>query len=262
MINVLATAVLALTATVNAQELVRFQPEPDFDSMVHSIAAPMAAKDAFAGLQECGVVDAKTFRPVTVAQAEQMIAPCLKAVGTRYAEPVTLERIAASNEGGFSIQVEGIAIYIPAEIPVTAPLYKDLKYSLQQRNGRILGHVVLIRRGAAPDTLKDGKEVKALSNASKSLVQNAVDSCMQPMVLRKIETAEDFILYYGRCIVSDKNLKVRELRPAPNHPMTVAVLSQAETPTVQSLNGTVTVVAENGPVTVSVLAYPQTVYLP
>lgn len=259
MIKLFTAAILALSAAANAQQVVRFQPEPDFNLMVREVAAPMAAKDAFAGLQECGVVDAKTFRPVTVAQAEQMIAPCLKAVGTRYAQSVTLERIAASNDGVFSVQVEGIAIYIPSEIAVTDALYKDLQYGIQKRNGRILGHPVLLRRGAAPDRNKD---VKALAEAPKSLVQNAIDGCMQPMVLRKVETAEDFILYYGRCITQDKSLKVRELRAAPNHPMSVTLLSLADGPTVQSLNGAVTVLAENGPVTVKVLAYPQTVYLP
>lgn len=258
--NAFAAALILLASSARAQQVVRFQPEPDFEYMIHTAVAPMQAKDAFAGLAECGVVDAKTFAPVTVAKAEQMLAPCLAAVSRRYATPVAVERMAAAAEGGFSTQVEGIAIYVPQSVAVTDALMKDLQFALEHRQGHILGHLVMIRRGEAPSNLK---QVKALGEASeKSAVQTAVDECFQPMSLRRIDTSEDFILYYGRCIVSAKNLKVRELHPAPGHPMSVALLSTGDTPTVRSMNGTVTVVAANGPVTVSVLAYPETVYLP
>jgi hypothetical protein len=167
--------------------------------------------------------------------------------------------MSTASEGGFSVQVEGLALWVPENVAVTDSLMKDLHFAIEHRQGRILGHMVMIRRGEAPSTTKS---VKALGETNKSAVQSAVDQCFQPMSLRRIDTAEDFILYYGRCITEAKNLKVREMHPAPGHPMSVALLSMGDTPTVRSMNGPVTVVAANGPVTVSVMAYPETVYLP
>lgn len=259
--NALFASILLCAATASAQEMpIRFMPEPDFENAINVVTQPMKAKDAFAGLQECGVADAKTFKPVTIAQAQQMLAPCVVAVGRRYNQNISIERLATAAEGGFSVQIEGLAIYVPENVAITDALMKDLNRSLEIRNGRVLGHPVVIRRGAAPSANKPA--FKSAGADVVSAVQNAVDACFQPMSLRRIETAEDFILYYGRCIAEDKTLKVRELHPAPGHPMSVNLVSMADVPTVRSLNGAVKVAAANGLVTVSVIAYPETIYLP
>lgn len=180
---------------------------------------------------------------------------CVKAVGVRYNLPVTLERVAASAEGSVSIQVEGLALYIPASVGITDPLMKDLSFGIEKRQHRILGHRVMIRRGAAPKTTK---RVGAKSAASASVAQDAIDQCILPTVLRKIESSDDFIRYYGRCLVNFEALKIQTVRPSAGRSLSVTLLSLADAPTVRSLNGSLTVNAANGPVTVSVLAYPET----
>lgn len=251
--------VAAFTTAASAQNLpIRYQPEPDFETILHTAVAPMKGKDAFAGLAECSVLDAKTFAPVTVAQAHQMIAPCVKGVGQRYGAELTLERLAASAEGEVSVQVEGLAIYVPAAVAVTSPLMRDLQRGLDARQGRVLGHPVTIRRGPAPSADKPAKA----SLEKTGLVQAALDRCLQPMVLRRIDSSEDFILYYGRCLADAKELKIREMRPAAGRAMGITLLSLAEEPVVRGLNGPVSVVAANGPVTLTVVAYAQTTYLP
>ena len=254
-ISALAFAVLAAAAVVTrAQDApLRYMPEPNYEKLIHVIAEPMQAKDPFVGLSECGVVDAKTFAPVTAAQAELMLEPCIESLNRRYNTTLTLARLAEAASGGVSTQVEGLAIYVPSGIALTSPVMRDLQHGLDARQHTILGHRVVIRRGQAPSTLKAGQ---------KSALQAAVDGCMQPMALRPILSAEDFIQYYGRCILKAEALKVRALRAAPAHPMTVELVSVADIRTVRALNGPVSVRAAGDLVTVSVLAYPETVYLP
>src|SRR5207248_1799823 len=81
----LAALFLSFAVPARSQSLpVRFQPEPDFEMLIRTVAAPLKPRDAFAGLAECAVVDARTFARVTIAQAEQMLTPCMAGVGRRY----------------------------------------------------------------------------------------------------------------------------------------------------------------------------------
>jgi hypothetical protein len=82
------------------------------------------------------------------------------------------------------------------------------------------------------------------------------------MVLRDIHSAEDFLKYYGHCIISYSVLKVREVRPAVGHTFGITLLSAADRAIVESLNGTVSVNSSQGRVTLLVLAYQESFYLP
>jgi hypothetical protein len=250
-----AAAVLAaLAVPAFAEEIsYTYQPEPAFERMIVRVAEPMRAKDAFAGLEECAVVDARTFRPVTAAQAEALLKPCVTAVGRRYGKDVTLEKLAAAPEGSMSTQVEGLALYLPADVAVTEPLMRDVQFGLGRRGDRVLGHQVLVRRGLpAPSS---NKPVTTPAALTRSVLQAAVDACPRTMVVRRIETSADFIAAYGGCILADKKLQVSLIRPAAAQPMGVLVQSDADAPVVRSLNGVVTIPAAGGPVMVSVAAF-------
>ena len=255
-----AAVVAACAAPLRAQEFpIRYQPEPAFETIVVRAVDSMKPKDAFAGLEECVVVDARTFRPVPIAQASAMLSPCIAAVARRYGKTVKIDRLAIAPEGTMSAQVEGLAIYLSADIAVTDPVMRDLQYALSRRDGRILGHPVTVRRGAPQAS--SNKPITTPAALTRSSLQGAVDSCLHTLNIRRIETSEDFIQYYGACIVADKQLQVREIRPAAGQPLGVTVQSLADAPTVRSLNGLIKVPTAKGPVIVSVVAYAQSVAL-
>jgi hypothetical protein len=258
MTTLAALFVLLATPCAAQDAPVQYLPEPDFETIVQKTVEPLKAKDAFHGLEECAVVDARTIAPVTLAKAEEMIAPCVTGLGRRYGAELVVQRLAAAAEGDFAIQVEGLAIYVPAETAVTSPLMKDINRGLALRKGKILGHRVALRRGPAPSANKPGPE----KGAQISAAQGAIDRCVMTAVVRQIDSSEDFLKHYGGCLMRAPELKVREMRPAPGQKLTVALLSLAEEKIVQSLTGRVSVPGADGPVNVSLVAYPQVVSLP
>ena len=203
----IAALVLALIAARSAAQdfPVHYLPEPDFESIVYGVVAPLQAKDAFGGLAECSVIDARTFVPVTLAKAQEMVAPCVAGLGRRYGISMIVERMAAGNEVG--TQIEGLALWVPGNVSVTSAVMKDLHLGLSLRNSRILGHPATVRRGAAPSADKPACRRRV------SAAQAAIDRCMVTMVLRhrdergfKIRPLPHF----------SSELKVKDLRPAPD----------------------------------------------
>lgn len=149
LLSLLLAAIAAPAYAADFEVPIRYQPEPAFEQIIARAVEPLKARDAFAGLEECMVVDARTFRPVAAAQAEEMLAPCIAAVARRYNQSVKIERLTAAPEGSMTAQVEGLAIYVPEGAAITDPVMRDLNHALSRRAGRILGHPVSVRRAVA-----------------------------------------------------------------------------------------------------------------
>lgn len=250
----LAVAALTFLFAVAAraeEPTFQFLPEPDLQAIVVKTVEPLKAKDAFAGLPQCSVVDAKTFAPVNTAQALKMLKPCFQAVSERYGQPVRLEPLAFAQSETLAPQMEGLAVYVPEQLGVLSPLMRDLEHALETRRGRILGQPVVIRRGSVAS---DNKPLTSPDALTISALQRTIDGCYTTQVVRSIATSEDFIASYGRCIVSDPDLRVRAIRPTRGQ-LGVQLQSDADLNVVRTLNGQVRVFGGEGPVTVSVVAY-------
>lgn len=230
-------AVIIPTLSRAQEQLVRYLPEPDFDLALNDALKPLQPQDAFAGLAECRVIDAQSFKPFTLKEAERALGPCMEAVSGRYETTVIVK--------SDLIQKDVMGIAIETKAPAGSALLRDLSHSLSIRGGALLGHPATIRR--------EGEGI------ARSALQGAVDRCIQPMVVRKIETSEDFLRYYEGCIRRAPELKVLDIRPAAG--LSVTVLTAATGRILQTLNGPIVVNAGEGPVAISVVAYPEFVYL-
>lgn len=244
----LATAFLGTSAQASGLEGL-FQTDMVFASAVNEAVTRYEAKDVLRETPECAFLDYKYFRQFDLIEAVTMLQPCMEGVSRRSGMNLKAEAgmvRPASEEAG---PVMGVVIKT-GEAPIASQGMRNLSYSLKQRNWELLGHPVLVRRASDEEAAK------------KSAAQESLDSCLLTTVLRKIESGADFIRAYGRCITSDANLKVKELRPAPGRELGVLALSSASEVVVAALNGTVSVNAENGLVTVLIIAYPETYSLP
>ena len=204
-----------------------------------------------------GTPESPFFFPRPTAKAGELLGPCIAGIGRRYDATLTLAPMARSTPGSISVQIEGLAIYVPETIAVTSPLMKDLQNGLDLRRGRLLDHPVVLRRGVAPPPASTDKTEL---QSPRSLAQAAINSCILPMtmVVRRIESSEDFIRYYGHCIIDSKPLKVNRILPVLGRHMSVLLASAADSIIITSLNGSVTVNSADGPVTISITAYPET----
>lgn len=243
----LAASALLIPALSRAQDvLVRTQPEPDFEAVVSRTLQAMAPQDAFSQAAECRVVDAKFFAPVSLDDAQKMLAPCMNALSSHYGMSVQAKSGTPNVEGEMSVQVEELLLKVPASAPVTSPLLRDLNHGLSLRGNRILGQKALVDRGA------DERTQSAASEA-----QDALDHCMLPQVLRRIDSGDDFIKYYGGCLRHDDALRVVALQSWPGHQLGVIVLTQGGDVVAEGMTGPVQVTGENGPVKVDLVAYTQ-----
>jgi hypothetical protein len=181
-------------------------------------------KDVFSDVPECGIVDALPFRPYALPEAILLLEPCLKTLSALY--DVELSAKADMDRG---ILIEARRVY-------GTPVLKNLDRSLNIRDQRLMGFPVLVR--------------------SRSVVQEALDRCFLPMVVREIESSEDFLRFYGGCLKQDAVLQVRSIGPAVGRDFAVALVSSAKSPVLEGLNGDVVVNAGSGPVKIAVLAYP------
>lgn len=247
MINTIFAA-LALASVASAQEnTFRIQPYPDLAGTVHASLRAFAAQDAFADLSACAVLDARAIQPVDLAQAEQMLEPCLKEFTARYGVAVTVRRAAQAYDGGFSPQIEGLVLTVPSHIAVTHPAYRDLSTALARRDNRLFGHPAWLRRATPQEE-------------SVSALQSVVDSCVQMLMIRRISSGADFIAAYGRCLREEPALRIKDLRPGAG--LSVNLLTAAPEPQARALTGLVTVLSEEGPVAVRILAYGEQIALP
>jgi len=230
-----------MTTLARAEEIAfHYLPEPSFDAIVNDAVGAVAPSDAFAGLAECRILDARTIRPYSLEEAVAAVGPCLAAVSRRYGEGVSAMAGVVEAAPG-KPPVMGLLIETgPAA--VTSPMLRDLSHSLSLRNALLLGQPAKVSREA---------------EALRSPVQEALDKCVVPMVVRAIDSSEDFLRFYGRCIRQSEPLKVQDIKPAPGRKLAVIILSAADEPTVRSLNGKVCVNTGCGPVEILVLAYPK-----
>lgn len=250
--KMLSLIVLFAPALALSQELVRFQPEPDFDLAVNHALQAAKPNDAFQAASECGVIDARYVAPVPIEKAEKILGDCLSALATRYGGADLLaKRGTVTRDEGFTAQVEVLMILVPKSVGAATPLMRDLNHALAQRQGRILGHRAVIERA-------DDRKVSMMS----STPQNALDNCMLPSVVRKIESGADFIKYYGSCLRQARSLRVVDMRQSPAHRLGVILLTEADRAVAETLTGPVKVAAANGPVEVQLLAYTNPVHLP
>ncbi len=216
--------------------------DPGFAQVVSGSFLPLQAKDAFAGLGDCGVLENK--RRYSLVDAVAAVQPCLNAVTARYGLALKAEPGRVEDSGSF-----GIVIYA-GNVSVAAPVMRDLNHAIAARGGELLGHTALLRREAERQILKT------------SLAQEALDSCLLPAVLRKVETAQDFITHYGSCLTMDAKLQVKEMRQSPGHTLGVALVTAADEIVAEGLNGVVAVMAESGRVELMIMAYPEKIMLP
>lgn len=246
MINLLFAVVVAAGVASAQENTFRIQPV-DLGSEVHTALRTFSAQDAFAGLAGCAVLDARMIQPLDLSQAEAMLAPCLKELTARYGVAVSVRRAAQAQDGGFSVQIEGLIITVPSYIPVTHAAYRDLSKALAARDGRLLGHPAWLRRATPQEE-------------SVSALQTVVDSCVQMLMIRKIETGADFIGAYGRCLRQEPSLMIKDLRAGQG--LSVNILTAAPELQARAYTGLVTVVSEEGPVAVRILAYGEQIALP
>jgi len=248
----LLAAVVLIPALSFAQQepVYHFQPEPDFNLTLNNAMLPLQPKDAFLGLPTCSAVDAKTLRAWTLPEAVNVIAPCLSAVSAHYAISLKADRgvvgVLSSGHGA----ALGIVITAGATTLVGNSMARDVNYAISQRGGKLLGFTAILRREGDP------------MPAIPSLAQDAIDRCMLPMIVRKIETGADFIQYYGGCLRRAPELKVVDLKPWAGHQLGVMILTNDEAAAAESLDGVVTVHGDKGPVSVDMVAYPKTVFQP
>jgi hypothetical protein len=247
----MAAAVLLIPALSFAQQepVYHFQPEPDFNQVLNNAIIPLQPKDAFLGLPACSAVDAKTLRAWTLPEAVKVISPCLSSVSARYAVSLKADRgvVGAQANGRGAL---GIVLIAGTTTLVGNSMARDVNYAISQRGGRLLGFTAVLRRESDPVP------------AVPSLAQDAIDRCMLPMVIRKIETGADFIQYYGGCLRRAPELKVVDLKPWAGHQLGVMVLTNDEASVAETLDGVVTVNGAQGQVRVDVVAYPKDTYQP
>lgn len=213
------------------------------DGLLH--AQPVAAVDAFADVDACGILDIKTFAPIPLDEASEMAAPCVDA---------TLRKYSASGElkKGFlpSVSADGDrrGLLIKTDLPLGSQGLRDLQAAVDRREGRILGHRVRVLR------------LGEVEPAAVSALQNALSTCMMPTVVRDVRTGDDFVRIYGRCITGNQSLKINEVRGGDG--LSIIVQTSADRLAMESYNGFITVNAGRGPVTLMVQAYGMRVALP
>lgn len=246
MINLLlAVATLAVPAFSQTSERLA-AGAGRFEMALDPAIMAFAAQDAFAGVGECGVLDIKTIRPFTLEEASDLITPCLAAVGRKL--PAKLEI-----QGGFITAAQAgkpaqTGLLLKTDlIPGTKP-HRDLMAGLSRRENRLLGHTVRV--------LTQGE----VAPAAVSAVQAALTQCILPTVVRDIQTGDDFVKIYGRCLTRNEDLKIKEIRGGQG--LSVNLKTEQSGAQVEALNGFVTVNAGKGPVSVMIVAYPAALALP
>jgi len=242
----LAFAAATLAVSASAQSEILALRARAFEAQAAEDVQPFILEDSFAGVGECGILDIKAIRAWTLDEAADMANPCLKAVGAKVSATMVLQGgfLAASTEGrpaqtGLILKTD----LIPGSKP-----HRDLVASLARRRNEILGHQVrLLTRGE-------------VAPAAVSAVQAALRQCIMTTVVRDIQTSEDFVKIYGRCLVRNADLKIDEIRPGAG--MTVTLKTEQTQKDVEALNGFVTVNAGKGPVQIMVVAYGAQVAMP
>ena len=235
MINCLL--VLSLAASAHAQS---------FEDAAGAAIKPFVTEDAFADVGECGVLDIKTIRPISLDEAEDMVKPCIEAAAKKYSASVKAEAgfISAPQSG----QPGKTGLLLKTDLAAGSKAHRDLSLALKRREGRLLGHMtrILTKSETAP--------------AAVSTLQKAIDNCMLLTVVRDIRSGGDFVKAYGGCFTRDASLKIKEIRAADG--LAVTIKTDASSSEVEAYNGFLTVNAGKGPVQVMVVAYGAQVYLP
>ena len=215
-----------------------------FEIQAGEAVSPFILEDSFAHVEECRVLDMKSIRGWSLEEARDLIAPCVKAVSSRYQTRIDVET------GFLSTGVPAkTGLLIRTALVAGSKSHRDLVSSVERRGGRLLGHTARVLASGEP-----------APSAISAPVQSALRRCILPAVVRDIQTGEDFVRIYGSCLLRDEELKIVELRASRGLAVT---LKTAQSPnSVESLNGFVTVDAGKGPVSVMMIAYSATVALP
>lgn len=214
---------------------------------------PLLPQDAFMGIESCAIVDAKPIRAFSLPEVYKHLGPCMKEVSKRYQAAVNVKiGVVQTAANADESDVFGIIVWVPASAFPGTPLHRDLSRALMLRKGRLMGQPASLRR-----------ENEAESSA-RSYIQESLDKCFLPTVIRPLNTGADFVKYYGRCITQDKELQITQIQPStdPDRTLAVVVVTAGDEGMVESLNGFVTVNGGMGKVNVAVFANPAVLHLP
>jgi hypothetical protein len=243
----LALAALLAATSVRAQsvESLAFGARA-FEAAAFEGVQRLSPEDAFAGVDECSVLDIKTIRPIAADEAADMIKPCLDAVARKYSAKIEPSAGFLSMPQGESAAATGLLLktdFVPG-----SKAHLDLLAGLSRRDNRLLGQPtrVLTRGETAP--------------AAVSAVQKALEQCMVLTVVRDIKSGEDFVRLYGRCLTRNPDLKIKEVRAGEG--LVVNLRTDGDRAMVEAYNGFVTVNAGKGPVQVMIVAYGALIALP
>lgn len=253
-LSTLAAALIPSLAFASISENASFSSLQQFNNALLEIPAsakPLLPQDAFAGIEECRIVDSKPLVAYSLPAAYKSMKSCLAALSAspRYKVDVGVKIgvVAVGEPAAF-----GLIIQLPANAFPGMPLYRDLNHSLMKRRGQLMGQAAILRR-----------QTEAESSA-RSFIQESVDQCVLLTQVRPLASAADFVKYYGRCITQDRDLQVTQLRPStdPNRKLGIVVVTAGDQGLAESLNGFVTVNSGEGRVNVTVSASPASAPLP
>lgn len=206
---------------------------------------PVPHMDAFKGLPECSVVDAKLAAFVTLEEAIRMLKPCMDAVSSRYGVHVAAAKAFPVIQPWMRARPI-IRLRVSGHVLHWHPVLRDLNYALDIRNQALLGHPA--------DVLYAGVQLQQTSS-----LQQVLDRCVLPMFVQSVKSAQEFVDVYGFCLKRAPALKITRLSVMPviaivGQKPVVLVLSRAHEAAIQAMNGTVKVSGQDGPFQVLIAA--------
>lgn len=187
----------------------------------------VSKKDIFRATPECEIVDVVNVRQPSLAESVAALAPCAKALSAKL-----------SVELGARADGKRILIALTGEKPAATAAADQLAEALAARDWRLFGHPAALWQ---PEGETTGTAPKVSS------LQLVIDSCPTIAVVRRLETAAEFLKAYGACLIDARNLQVSSVAPDPVAPATVLVYSAASSAALSEMSGSVTVPSENGP---------------
>ncbi len=151
--------------------------------------------DAFAGLPACAVVDAVTIRAYRLAEAVDVLQPCLKALSQRYAvEIAAAPGLVARPDGqalGLRLSVQGVTF-------IGNNVREDIAYAIDGlRRGRLLGFPASVE---TPFTAKGVSAAPAWVDAAslriepKQTVVSGVEGGLRVVLFDKDDNQVEFLL--------------------------------------------------------------------
>lgn len=130
---------------INVNEIPVSESVPVYNEQDSQIPNPgLIGKDAFTGLEQCNIVDAKFETQTTLSNAIKIMEPCLEAVGRKYhmgvSAAIGLVNRPPLGYPQWNGSASGIWILVSGKLPFGNSVIVDLEKAVDVRNGYILGH--------------------------------------------------------------------------------------------------------------------------